>query len=79
MFPPAPLWLYGALAGLVIAAGAGWWIYERGVSAERGRAATLTLDRIEADRKDREENDAKSRSLDDDAALRCLRDPAGCR
>jgi len=77
--PAAPLWLYGAVGGLILMAAGGWWIYERGVEVERGRAATVALEKIETDRKDREKSDETARNLGDDAALRCLRNPAGCR
>jgi len=63
VIPAAPLWLYGAVGGLILAAGAGWWIYERGAAA--GSAAitsamqsksieTMDAARIQKERADEE-------------------------
>ena len=71
-----------ALGGLAIAlllGGAYFWIHAKGASDERRNNAVDVLEERERSRKLREQNDADARRLDDDAALGCLRDPAGCR
>jgi hypothetical protein len=79
---PLP-WKIAGVLGLALAliAGAGA-LYLKGRSAgvaqERNVTATDTLKKVETDRKDRENNDETTRNLDDDAALKCLRQPEGC-
>src|SRR5258708_36740950 len=76
-------WKIVGVLGLALAliAGAGA-LYLKGRSAglaqERNATAADTLKKVETDRKDREKNDETTRNLDDDAALRCLRQPEGC-
>ena len=66
-------------AAVLLLAGAYYWIYSKGTSDERRNNAVDVLNEREKSRKLREGNDADARRLDDDAALRCLRDPSGCR
>lgn len=68
-----------ALAAVVLAGGAAWWLYSKGGEAERNANAGRVLEETEESRKLRERNDENARSLDDRRALDCLRKPAGCR
>ena len=54
-------------------------VFHKGEQAGRADDAITTLQETEDGRKKRESNDQKARSLDDDAALVCLRHPEGCR
>jgi hypothetical protein len=76
---PAPIWLYAALAAVAVAIGAYAYIDHEARVSERNAAAARTFQESENARKLRETNDGSARRLDDDAALRCLRNPAGCR
>lgn len=61
-----------ALAALAI-------VYGKGEQAGRTGDAIATIRESEDARKLREKNDTGARSLDNDAALVCLRNPGGCR
>ena len=54
-------------------------VFHKGEQAGRADDAITTLQETEDGRKKREANDRTARSLDDDAALVCLRHPEGCR
>ncbi len=79
----AGAWKIAGVLGLVLALiviGGALYFEGRsaGVAQERNATAADTLKKVETDRKDREKNDETTRNLDDDAALRCLRQPEGC-
>ena len=54
-------------------------VFHKGEVAGKADDAITTLEETEDGRKKREANDQKARSLDDDAALLCLRHPEGCK
>lgn len=68
----------GLLAVTLIGGGIAYIDHEARVS-ERNAAAARAYQESENARKERETNDGAARRLDDDAALKCLRNPAGCR
>jgi len=73
------------IAGLVafvlvmgLAGGAYFYVYHKGQTDERNSNAGSVLQESESSRKLRESNDVITRNLDDERALVCLRNPAGC-
>ena len=54
-------------------------VFHEGERFGKADDAITTLEETEDGRKKREANDQKARSLDDDAALVCLRHPEGCK
>jgi hypothetical protein len=64
-------------AGLVLGATA--YLYEKGRTDERNSNVAKVLAESEEARKLREKNDAGEHSRSDDDALKCLRNPNGCR
>ncbi len=77
----SPIGRYVALglAAVTLAGGLYFYIDHKARVDERNAIAAKAAEQREKDRKDREKNDEKARNLDDDAALKCLRNPTGCR
>ncbi len=81
MFGLSSLTSYAVIAAVAIAmaGGAYFYVYHQGQTDERNSNAGRILVETEADRRLREHKDADARSLDDERALLCLRNPSGCQ
>lgn len=60
-----PLWLIGAMAALIVVAGAGWLIFERGRDAEKAAQAIETIKENDNARKVRDKADADAARASD--------------
>lgn len=79
-FLATPLGRYIAIGvvAVVLAVGAYAWIHHQGVVDERNRAAIRAAEEERNARKERETQDERARNLDDERAIKCLRNPTGC-
>ncbi|MFI5000176.1 MAG: hypothetical protein ACHQK9_09885 [Reyranellales bacterium] len=68
---------YIAVTGLVLCGL--WYVYHKGETDERNSNAADVLKETDEARKLREDNEARERARSDDDAVRCLRNPQGCR
>ena len=76
---PLARYALAGLAAVLLVGGAYLYVDHKARVDERAALAAKAAAEAEKSRKLRETNDEKARSLDDDAALKCLRQPSGCR